>query len=154
MDIEITVDHPTLTIDTAWLAEVLRATLPYCIAAPGSHPGRQVLESLDELSIALVDDTTIARIHEEFMAIPGATDVITFDHGEIVISLNTAARYAEEFHSIFAHEVARYGVHGLLHLNGHEDHDPAERDAMHDIQETILELALASVASLDHDGLT
>ncbi len=154
MDIEITADHPTMTIDTAWLDAVLRAALWDCMAAPGSHSDRQVLENLDELSIALVDDPTIAKIHEDFMAIPGATDVITFDHGEIVISLDTAARYAEEFQSTFDHEVARYGVHGLLHLNGHEDHDPAEREVMHEIQERILELALARVGLLDQDGQT
>lgn len=154
MDIEITVSHPTKTIDTMWLSGVVRAALAACGAAPGSHPDRQVLEDLDELSVALVDDPTIARIHEEFMAIPGATDVITFDHGEIVISLDTAARHAEEFHSTLHHEVARYAVHGLLHLNGHDDHDATGRDAMHEIQEHVLELALASVGLLEQDELS
>lgn len=154
MDIEITADHPTRTIDAVWLGGVIQAALADCIAAPGSHSDRQVLEDLDELSIALVDDAAIAKIHEDFMSVPGATDVITFDHGEIVISLDTAARYADEFHSNFDHEVARYAVHGLLHLSGHEDHDSVERDAMHEIQEHILELALASVDLNEQDDVS
>jgi len=152
MDIEITVDHPTRTIDVAWLVDVLRAAFADCLAAPGMHSDRQVLGDLDELSVVLVDDPTIARVHEDFMAVPGATDVITFDHGEIVISLDTAVRHAEEFQSAFDHEVARYAVHGLLHLNGHDDHDPAERDVMHENQERILELALASVGLNGQDN--
>ena len=73
------------------------------------------------------------------MGIPGATDVITFGHGEIVLSAATAERQARENGEERNREVARYIVHGLLHLNGHEDADPADATTLWQAQETILE---------------
>lgn len=93
---------------------------------------------LATLEIALVDDATSARVHQDFMNIDGATDVITFHHGEIVIGVEVAQRQALEFGEPLAREILRYLVHGLLHLAGHEDTEPAERIAMEAAQETII----------------
>ncbi|MFK7909523.1 MAG: rRNA maturation RNase YbeY [Akkermansiaceae bacterium] len=79
------------------------------------------LFNLEEIEISLIDDATIADVHQRFMGIPGATDVITFDHGEIHISLETALRQAEEFFHDSDAEIMLYIIHGLLHLAGHED---------------------------------
>ena len=46
------------------------------------------------MSVAIVSDRRIAEIHVDFMGIAGPTDVITFDHGDIVISAETAAQMA------------------------------------------------------------
>ncbi len=96
------------------------------------------LAHLATLEVALVDDTTSDRVHRDFMNIEGATDVITFHHGEIVIGAEVAERQATEYGEPLAREILRYLVHGLLHLAGHEDADPAERAAMEAIQETIV----------------
>src|SRR5262245_9048727 len=48
------------------------------------------------VEVALVDDETSARVHEQFMGIEGETDVITFHHGEIVIGVEVAFRQAAE----------------------------------------------------------
>ncbi len=45
--------------------------------------------------------------------------------GDIVISLPTAARQAEAAGWVLEHEVALLGVHGLLHLLGHDDETAA-----------------------------
>jgi len=55
------------------------------------------LTQIQEVEVSLVDDVTIADVHLRFMDIPGATDVITFDHGEIHISVETARQQAMEF---------------------------------------------------------
>lgn len=86
----------------------------------------------------LVSDRVIARIHQNFMNDPSPTDVITFHHGEVIVSLETAKRQAEEFGETYEREVARYMIHGLLHLAGWEDHDAEERQEMHRHQEAIL----------------
>jgi len=104
------------------------------------------LAHLATLEVALVDDITSDRVHRDFMDIEGPTDVITFHHGEIVIGTEVAERQAAEYSEPLAREILRYFIHGLLHLAGHEDADPAERAAMEIIQETI-------VANLWTDGL-
>lgn len=96
------------------------------------------LSHLATLEVALVDDITSDQVHRDFMDIEGPTDVITFHHGEIVIGAEVAERQAAEYGEPLARELLRYFVHGLLHLAGHEDADPAERAAMEAAQETIV----------------
>jgi|Laugrefabdmm15dn_1035133.scaffolds.fasta_scaffold119551_1 probable rRNA maturation factor len=93
---------------------------------------------LATLEVALVDDDTSARVHMDFMEIPGPTDVITFHHGEIVIGVEVALRQAEEYGEPFGREILRYFVHGLLHLAGHEDAEEDGRKAMEAAQEEIV----------------
>ena len=97
------------------------------------------LHHLAHLEVTLVDDATSDRVHREFMDIEGATDVITFHHGEIVIGAEVAKRQADEYGEPLLREIYRYFVHGLLHLAGHEDEKDEERAAMEAIQESIVE---------------
>jgi probable rRNA maturation factor len=76
----------------------------------------------EEISVVLVSDRKISAIHQQFMGIVGATDVITFQHGEIVVSVETASRQALEYESDLLHELRLYIAHGLLHLAGYDDH--------------------------------
>jgi probable rRNA maturation factor len=96
------------------------------------------LSHLATLEIAIVDDATSDQVHRDFMAIEGPTDVITFHHGEIVIGAEVAERQAAEYGEPLAREILRYMVHGLLHLAGHEDAEPAERATMEAAQEMIV----------------
>jgi probable rRNA maturation factor len=76
----------------------------------------------EEISVVLVSDRKISAIHRQFMGIAGATDVITFQHGEIVVSAETASRQAIEYETDLLHELRLYIAHGLLHLAGYDDH--------------------------------
>ena len=96
------------------------------------------LRTLEEVEVALVDDETSARVHQDFMDIPGATDVITFEHGEIVIGVETAGRQADEYGEPVRRELFRYLVHGLLHLAGHEDESAEDRKVMEAAQEALV----------------
>ena len=101
-----------------------------------------MLAELDEIEVTLLDDPAIAAVHERFMAIPGATDVITFQHGEILVSLDTAAAQARELgHSLY-HEVVVCAIHGMLHLHGHDDKDANARARMHARQDELARRAL------------
>jgi len=77
-------------------------------------PGRDIV-------VALVDDATIARLHEQFLGEPGPTDVLSFPHGEIVASGETAWREARARGIDPRHELLLYVVHGALHLAGYRD---------------------------------
>ena len=124
--------------------------------ARAAAAARHVLESEGRpeaaLSVALVDDARIARVHEEWLGVPGPTDVVSFPlddaHddtlGEVVVSTETAAREARERGIEVGEEVLRYVVHGTLHLLGYDDRRPAERRRMHARQEVLLREALAA----------
>ena len=73
-----------------------------------------------------------------FMQIAGPTDVITFQHGEIFISIETAQRQARHYRTSLGHELRLYLVHGLLHLHGFDDQTAPSRARMSHIQEGIV----------------
>lgn len=75
----------------------------------------------EEIVIILVSDRRISDIHRQFMQIAGPTDVITFQHGEVVISVETAHRQATQFGKELLEELCLYMLHGLLHLAGYDD---------------------------------
>ncbi len=95
--------------------------------------------------MAIVSDRRSAEIHEEFMGIAGPTDVITFEHGDIVISAETARAYAARYRQPVDREIALYIVHGLLHLNGFDDREPRSRRRMHEVQARVLRTCLRAV---------
>ncbi|MGB0993515.1 MAG: rRNA maturation RNase YbeY [Akkermansiaceae bacterium] len=105
-----------------------------------AHHRDSALSNLSEVEVSLVDDETIADVHMRFMDIPGATDVITFNHGEIHISVETARSQAEEYQHDFERELALYVIHGLLHLAGHEDASELGASTMAEHQERILSM--------------
>ena len=81
------------------------------------------------------------------MGIPGATDVLTFEHGEIVMSAQTAALYAAEHGHRVEVELALYTVHGLLHLNGFEDTTSRGAARMQKVQSRVLKECLETTPS-------
>ncbi len=106
--------------------------------------GATPLMTLPEIHVTLVSDRRMSALHQQFMNIAGSTDVLTFEHGEIIISVETAAANAEQFHTSTDHEVRLYLVHGLLHLHGYDDTTAARAKRMHHVQERILAAAFAS----------
>ena len=72
------------------------------------------------------------------MSIDRPTDVITFQHGEIYISVDAAERQREKFSGDFHQELRIYFVHGLLHLSGLEDLTERGFQEMATAQETIV----------------
>jgi len=98
-----------------------------------------------ELGINLVGAREMTLVNETFLQHEGSTDVITFDHeekrkaesgkrkkihGELFVCVDVAIAQAKEFGSNWPAEVVRYIVHGVLHLLGHDDLEPALRRTM------------------------
>lgn len=121
--------------DIAWLRRAAAMAIEVCGTKSGD--GRSGLVAQECIEVAVVSDATIARVHRDFMNMPGATDVITFDHGEIVLSAETAMRCAREHGHSVEEELALYVIHGLLHLNGFDDRTPGARRKMVREQERI-----------------
>lgn len=96
------------------------------------------LRKLREVFVWLISDRRMALLHRQFLGKMGPTDVLTFQHGEIFISVETARRQARAFGNSLMRELKLYIVHGLLHLHGFDDQTPAEMRKMKTAQEKIL----------------
>jgi probable rRNA maturation factor len=137
-------------VDLRLLRRVTRALL-----------GRLQIASHD-LAISLVSAEEIARLNGTFLNHPGPTDVIAFDytprklpktrrgrshapapvegplHGDIFICPEQAEAQARQFRVTWQAEIARYVVHGVLHLMGYDDHDAADRREMKRVENRLL----------------
>ena len=102
---------------------------------------RGVLHTLQNVDVLLVSDRRIAELHQRFMDIAGPTDVITFQHGEIFVSTETAAANARRFGTTVDAEIRLYIVHGLLHLAGFDDKTAAATRLMAKTQERVVAAA-------------
>ena len=126
-----------LSVDVAALQTFAARALEACLKLPSRSSG--ALASLRQIEIVLVSDKRIAAIHRRFFDDASPTDVITFEHGEIVISAETAKRQARDFRTSLDHELRLYIAHGLLHLHGYDDKTPAGRAEMKRLQEQIVD---------------
>jgi probable rRNA maturation factor len=99
------------------------------------------LIKLHEVSVVLVSDRRMALLHRQFLHEVGPTDVMTFQHGEIFISAQTARRHANRFGTSLARELSLYVVHGLLHLHGFDDRNEIDARKMEATQKRILQRA-------------
>lgn len=99
------------------------------------------LDKLREIFVLIVSDRRIGGLNRQFLRESGPTDVITFEHGEIVISAETARRHARQFGNSLLRELQLYVVHGLLHLHGFDDRNRVGARKMKKAQERILAAA-------------
>jgi len=106
-----------------------------------------------ELSLVVVDDAEMARLHERHLGRAEPTDVLSFDlsdrtdppgqrrsivEGEIVVSWETARREAGRRGHAAEAELCLYAVHGTLHLLGYDDAVPADAETMHGLEDELL----------------
>jgi probable rRNA maturation factor len=141
IDVEICGQYDDPRVEGAFLGEVARRTLlEEGVAAA-------------DVRVALVDDAAIHELNRRHLSHDSPTDVLSFllectsaagrdreggvprgsgkqIDGDVVVSLETAARRAECFGWSPQNEAALYVVHGLLHLCGYDDGTAAERAAM------------------------
>jgi probable rRNA maturation factor len=92
-----------------------------------------------EVSLSLVDDREILRLNRDYAGEDHATDVLSFSQlegrtppahhllGDIIISVDTAARQARAAGRSLIDELAHLAVHGLAHLLGY-DHATSDEE--------------------------
>jgi probable rRNA maturation factor len=90
-----------------------------------------------DLSILFVNETRMAQLNKTHLQHEGPTDIITVDyctpallHGELVICPAVASKHAQKHRASLGRELARYIIHGVLHLRGFDDQTPAARRKM------------------------
>ena len=121
-----------------------RRRLPGLRAADVRRDAARLLALLGvdaELSIALIGDTEMHDLNRDWRGKDRPTDVLAFAlregedagvHpdvlGDVVISLDTAARQAADRGATLADEVRVLLAHGILHLLGY-DHERSPADA-------------------------
>ncbi|MED5373599.1 MAG: rRNA maturation RNase YbeY [Myxococcota bacterium] len=122
------------------------ATLPVDLV--GDAEALMVAARLDdcELSLVACDDAFIRPLNASWRGKDAATDVLSFPQddpvvlGDLVISLETAARQATERNHSLQAELRILLVHGLLHLLGYDhENDEAEMLEMVDAETRLME---------------
>lgn len=107
-----------------------------------------------ELSIALVDEEEMTRLHVEWMDEPGPTDVLSFPMdglapgvpgapasgvlGDVILCPVVALRQAEQAGHRVGDELALLLTHGVLHLLGYDHAEPEEHARMFALQDELL----------------
>jgi rRNA maturation RNase YbeY len=89
------------------------------------------------LTVTFIRDRAMRRLNRDYRGIDGPTDVLSFAYheeeeapacdetshiGDVVISVETAGRYARELGLSFDREIELLVIHGALHLAGY-DHE-------------------------------
>jgi len=131
------------------LQDFIRIDLKLVVRAAALAAG----EDDPALSISIVDNASIHKVNRDFLQHDYPTDVISFDYGddedegenegEIIVSAEKAVEVAEALERDPESELILYVVHGVLHLRGFDDKDPAQAAAMRAREtEVLLELGL------------
>ena len=138
MSIELTNNSSTAAHDD----EVL-SVAGFALEKMGIHPD-------SDLSITLVNEDEMEKLHIEWMDLPGATDVLSFPMdemkpfssangpgliGDIVLCPDFAAKQVK---TTLSDELALLTIHGVLHLLGFDHLEKDEEKAMFELQEKIL----------------
>ncbi|MBO5244751.1 MAG: rRNA maturation RNase YbeY [Selenomonadales bacterium] len=113
------------------------------------------VDDMTEVSLMFTDDETIHEMNREYRGIDRPTDVLSFALeegeeeeiyggpeenllGDIIISVETAVRQAEEYGHSVEREMAFLALHGMLHLLGYDHMEEEERREMRAQEEAIL----------------
>lgn len=108
------------------------------------------------LAIRLVDEAEMTQLHEQWMQLPGPTDVLSFPMDELTVPLpgedavpgilgdiaicpQVAQRQAEESNRSFDNELGLLLTHGILHLLGHDHAEEDEQHEMFTLQDALLQ---------------
>jgi probable rRNA maturation factor len=126
----------TISVNAAGLEKFAAKAVRHCLQLRKRKPTD--LSKLPKIFVWLISDRRMSQLHRQFLGQTGPTDVLTFQHGEIFISVETAKRHAHIFGNSLMRELQLYIVHGLLHLHGFGDRTPAEARKMRRTQEKIL----------------
>lgn len=115
------------------------------------------LDAHTEVSIVLADDEYIHELNLSYRGKDRPTDVLSFALnegeepeiidgpaevllGDIIISVETASRQAEEYGHSLEREMAYLTVHGILHLLGYDHERPDDKAEMRTEEEHVLGL--------------
>ncbi len=99
-----------------------------------------------QISVAVVDDPTMHELNRRYLNHDYPTDVLSFTladedshlEGQLIVSVDTAAKEAAEYDWTTENELLLYVVHGTLHLVGYDDATPELRGEMREAERRVL----------------
>ena len=99
------------------------------------------------ITVRVVDDATMSRLHLKHSDIEGTTDVLTFDHGgdektinaDIAVCIDVAQRAVETREHPVESELLLYILHGILHCMGYDDHNDVAHQKIHSREDSVLQ---------------
>ncbi len=121
-----------------------------------------------EVSLLLTDDQEIQKLNKKYRNIDAPTDVLSFSQidaskcslhplcndeyllGDIVISVETAQRQADELGHSLLHEINLLLIHGFLHLIGYDHYSKNKTDQMKELEANIMINVLIEI-KIDRD---
>ena len=135
---------------------------PHFGKVSSTHSKKAPAPATHSVAITFVNDVRIRLLNQRFRKIDRATDILSFPMGEwsrpegpessrntfyqifylgdLVISLETAARNAKRYRTSLPDELKRLLIHGTLHLLGYDHQKPAERTFMRSREAVISKL--------------
>lgn len=101
----------------------------------------QGLGSNYEISLSFVTDEEIRELNKDYRGVDNSTDVLSFPMddefqlgipllGDIIISLDTAYRQAEEYQHSIKREIAYLVCHSIFHLFGYDHLEQDDKEEM------------------------
>jgi probable rRNA maturation factor len=100
-----------------------------------------------DINYIFCTDTYLLGLNQQYLKHNTYTDIITFDYssgksieGEIYISVERVRENANKLDVPFEDELLRVMVHGVLHLCGYQDKEPAQKAQMRKKEEAYLSL--------------
>lgn len=113
-----------------------------------------------EVTVMFVNPDVMGSLHEQWLGLPGPTDVLSFPMdeltpgtpgdptlsgvlGDVVICPQVAVEQAREAGHSAVEEMLLLETHGLLHLLGFDHAEPEEEAVMFSLQRTLLLTFLA-----------
>ena len=97
-----------------------------------------------ELDVLLTTDVQIQKLNQKYLKHNWIPDVLAFPQeddkylGDIVISVETARRQAQDYGHDLLTELQYLMIHGILHLLGYDDKKPGKRKLMRQRERQIL----------------
>jgi probable rRNA maturation factor len=118
------------------------------------------------VDVLLTGDEAVQELNRRYRGLDKPTDVLSFAQrdavagtppvpqapgipvllGDVVISVDTAARQAGDHGVSLEQELALLTIHGILHLLGHEDESESGASAMHARERELLGFTFPSAA--------
>lgn len=103
---------------------------------------------LEAVNVVCGDHDLIRRLNRKYLEHDYNTDVLSFSlaessdivEGEVYVDVDTAQERHDEFGESVEGEVARYVVHGVLHLCGYDDATEEQAARMRDLEDGYLAL--------------
>lgn len=96
------------------------------------------LSDIQELSVAFVGEAEIKKLNKIYRKKNKATDVLSFDYGEIIVCVPVAKKQAARHGVSLSSELELLFVHGLLHVLGFDHEKPKDNKEMREAEKSIL----------------